>query len=341
MPSIGHISVSNPWILAPMAGVSEKPFRVMALEFGAGLAPTELISAKGLEYQNRRTREYLDHSDREVPFWVQLFGGEPDSMAIAAEASVKAGAHMLDINMGCPVKKVTKTGAGSALLCDTSRAADVVRAMRKAVGEKVPVTAKIRAGWDSHSINCEDMGRRLEDAGVGAISLHARTRAQGYSGKADWSLIRRLKDAVKVPVIGNGDVKTVADAKRMQAETGCDFVMLGRAALGNPWIFRSLCAGMDLPAPTPPERMETIVRHLREHVEFIGDETRAIRQFRQHIIWYSKGLAGGAAFRDSVMRHDTYNAVMDLCLQFFGYAAPDASREGDGDDGVDYATALG
>lgn len=341
MLRIGPIPIRNPWILAPMAGVSEKPFRVLALEHGAGLAPTELISAKGLEYQNRRTRQYLDHSEKEVPFCVQLFGGEPPSMAIAAEAAVKAGAHMLDINMGCPVKKVTKTGAGSALLCDMGRAGDVVKAMRRAVGDGVPVTAKIRAGWDAQNINCVEMGKRLEDAGVAAIAMHARTRAQGYSGKADWSLIAKLKAAVGVPVIGNGDVKSAADANRMLAETGCDFVMVGRAALGNPWIFRSLAAGTDLPAPSPRERMETIVRHLGEHVSFVGDETRAIRQFRQHIIWYSRGLAGGAAFRDAVMRQDQYRAVMDLCLAFFGGAEEDRSAAMNLDDGVDYATALG
>ncbi|MEW5852333.1 MAG: tRNA dihydrouridine synthase DusB [Myxococcota bacterium] len=339
MPSIGPITLPNPWILAPMAGVSEKPFRVLAMEYGAGLAPTELISAKGLEYQNRRTRQYLDHSPREIPFTVQLFGGEPRSMAIAAEAAVKAGAQMLDINMGCPVKKVTKTGAGSALLCDHARAADVVREMRAAVGEKVPVTAKIRAGWDSHSITCVDMGKRLEDAGVAAIALHARTRAQGYSGHADWKLIAQLKAAVKVPVIGNGDVRSVKDAKRMQTETGCDFVMVGRAALGNPWIFRSLAAGEDLPPPSPAERMATIVRHLGEHVEFVGDRWRAVRQFRQHLIWYSRGLRGGSAFRDGVMRLDEPEAVHDLCAQFFSSAQETESA--DMHDGVDYRTAFG
>lgn len=340
MLNIGPVSVPNPFILAPMAGVSEKPFRVMALDFGAGLAPTELISAKGLEYQNRRTREYLDHSPREVPFWVQLFGGEPESMAVAAERAVEAGAHMLDINMGCPVKKVTKTGAGSALLCDHGRAADIVKAMRRAVGDKVPITAKFRTGWDSQTITCFDLARRLEDAGVAAVALHARTRAQGYSGQADWSMIRALKQAVKVPVIGNGDVLSSADARRMVEQTGCDFVMVGRGALGNPWIFRSLLAGRDLPPPSPAERVETIVGHLRAHVAFLEDELRAVRNFRSHLIWYSKGLRGGAPFRERVTRMDTLTEVLDATHAFFGDAT-EGGEAGTLDDGVNYQAALG
>jgi tRNA-dihydrouridine synthase B len=341
MPRIGSFDLPNPYILAPMAGVSEKPFRVMALEFGAGLAPTELISSKGLEYQNRRTRQFLDHSPRENPFCVQLFGGEARSMAIAAEHAVKAGAHMLDINMGCPVKKVTKTGAGSALLCDTSRAADIVREMRRAVGDGVPITAKFRTGWDSNSITCLDLARALEDAGVAAVALHARTRAQGYSGKADWSVIAALKKHVRVPVIGNGDVVTAKDARRMMEMTGCDFVMVGRGALGNPWVFGSLNAGVDQPPPSPAQRMQTIVRHLAQHVDYVGDEARAVRSFRQHLIWYSKGLKGGAAFREAAMRLDRCADVTDHAMNFFGVADHAHDEPVSDDDGVNYQAALG
>jgi nifR3 family TIM-barrel protein len=261
-------------------------------------------------------------------------------MGIAAEAAVAAGAHMLDINMGCPVKKVTKTGAGSALLGDPARAAEIVTAMRKRVGDKVPVTAKFRSGWDSHNINCFELAKHLEGAGVAAVALHARTRAQGYSGRADWSLIRKLKETVRVPVIGNGDVTSVADAERMMRETGCDFVMVGRGALGNPWIFRSLAAGKELPHPTAAERMAVILAHLKEHVEFVGQQLTAVRQFRQHLIWYSKGLRGGAAFRDALMKLEETPAVMDLCAEFFG-GATHGGEANTLDDGVNYQAALG
>jgi nifR3 family TIM-barrel protein len=339
MPSIGPVKIANRFILAPMAGVSEMPFRVLALEHGAGLAPTELISARGLEHQNRRTRQYLLHSPREQPFCVQLFGGEPRSMAIAAERAVEAGAQMLDINMGCPVKKVTKTGAGSALLCDAARASDIVRHMRRAVGEQVPITAKMRSGWDSETLTCFELARALEDAGVAAVALHARTRAQGYSGQADWKLIRRLKELVGIPVIGNGDVRSAADAERMLRETRCDFVMVGRAALGNPWIFGNLAAEQETAFPTPGVRLSVVRRHLRDHLEFVGDEVRAVRSFRQHLIWYSKGLRGGAAFRESVMRHDAVGPVLELCEGFFDSAQ--AGFSAGVDEGVDYAAALG
>ncbi|MBI5494638.1 MAG: tRNA dihydrouridine synthase DusB [Deltaproteobacteria bacterium] len=339
MPRIGPFAARNPFILAPMAGVSELPFRVLALEMGAALAPTELISAKGLEYLNRRTREYLRHAPVEQPFWVQLFGGEPRGMAIAAERAVAAGAHMLDVNMGCPVKKVTKTGAGSALLGDPARAALIITEMRRAVGDRVPVTAKLRSGWDSTSIGCVDLARQLEDAGAAAVALHARTRAQGYGGRADWSLIAQLKRAVRIPVIGNGDVMSVADARRMLETTGCDFVMVGRGALGNPWIFRALAAGVDAGPPAAAERLTVILRHLGEHIAFHGDQGRAVRSFRPHLVWYSKGVRGGAAFREHVMQLDGAEAVRDACARFFRDAV--VSGEPEPDDGVDYATALG
>lgn len=321
-----------------MAGVSQQPFRVLSLELGAGLAPTELISAKGLEYQNRRTQDYLRHAPVERPFCVQLFGGEPQSMALAAQRAVEAGAQMLDVNMGCPVKKVTKTGAGSALMCDPPRAAEIVRAMRQAVGDAVPVTAKIRSGWDATSITCMDLGKRLEDAGAAAVCLHARTRAQGYSGQADWSLIAELKRAVRIPVIGNGDVRGAADGQRMIAETGCDLVMVGRAALGNPWIFRSLCTGTDQP-PRPDERLAVVLRHLREHVEHMGDVAHGVRTFRQHLLWYSRGLTGSAAFRQQATTLSQLAAVEELCHAFFGTATQ--SEPTNTEEDVDYATALG
>lgn len=323
---IGPYAV-RPIILAPMAGVSEAPYRVMSLELGAGLAPTELVSAKGLQHGNTRTEDYLRHDpDREQTLAVQIFGGDPVAMARAAELAVARGARMLDINMGCPVKKVTRNGAGSALMTDVARAADIVRAMHERVGNRVPVTAKIRAGWDESSINAPSFGRALEDAGLAAIALHPRTRRQGYSGRADWSLIAALKAAVRIPVIANGDVFSVADADRIVAETGCDAVMVGRAALGNPWLFRELAAahaGRPLPAsPTPSDRVRLILRHLSDHIEHIEDEGRALKKFRQHLIWYSRGMRGGAAFREHAMRLDARPRIEALIEAFFGTAEP-------------------
>ena len=322
---IGPHTIDPPIILAPMAGVSEAPYRVISLEMGAGLAPTELVSAKGLHFGNTRTADYLRHDPaREPQLSVQIFGGDPEMMAEGAVLAVEAGARILDINMGCPVKKVTRNGAGSALMTDAVRAAAIVAAMQARVGDKVPVTAKIRAGWDDDSVNAPAFGRALEDAGLAAIALHPRTRRQGYSGKADWSLIARLKDAVSIPVIANGDVFSVEDAERVVAQTNCDAVMIGRAALGHPFIFKSLAAartGQPEPdSPGPQDRVRVILRHLHDHIEHIADEPRALKKFRQHLIWYSRGMRGGAAFRELAMRLEDRARIEEAIDTFFGRA---------------------
>ena len=259
---IGQYKLNNPFILAPMAGVSEMPFRVISRRQGASAAPTELVSAKGLLYGQARTERYMVHdAAHEHPFWVQIFGGEPESMADGAARAVDLGAHIIDINMGCPVRKVTRNGAGSGLLCDPSRAAAIVAAI-VARCPNTPVTVKIRAGWDHQNLNFLAVARALEESGCQAVAMHARTRAQGYSGSADWRLIAELVAGVQIPVIGNGDVKTVADAQKMRAETGCAGVMIGRAALGNPWIFRDLVAAAPPEKVTAVERWEMVQAHL-------------------------------------------------------------------------------
>ncbi|MEM7403322.1 MAG: tRNA dihydrouridine synthase DusB [Myxococcota bacterium] len=360
MLQIGRHQLSSPYILAPMAGVSEMPFRLLARSFGAALAPTELISAKGLTHGNARTLCYLLHdAQKERPFCVQLFGGTASVMAQAAQECVARGADIIDINMGCPVKKVTKTGSGSALLCDMERAFELVQAICQAVAGRAAVTAKLRAGWDADHINCVEMAQALQQAGCAAVALHARTRAQGYSGHADWNLIAQLKQAVTIPVIGNGDVTCVAHARAMQQQTGCDGVMIGRGAMGNPWIFEHLtqATGCGQP-PSGPERLPVVLRHFREHIAFrkqvaaheakagksLTQEqivVRAVRAFRNHLVWYSTGLTGASAFRQQVMQLHDVNALQQLVQQFFAAPQSPNSSVRETVEGIDYRQAFG
>ena len=328
---IGPHIFGNPWILAPMAGVSEMPFRVLARQMGAAAAPTELVSAKGLLYGQARTARYLTHDDRqEQPFWVQIFGGDAASMAEGALHAVRMGAAIIDINMGCPVKKVTTHGAGSALLCDPARAAALVDAIAQRA--QVPVTCKIRMGWDAHTLNFVEVAQAVQAAGCSAIAMHARTRAQGYSGSASWPAIAELVRAVNIPVIGNGDVKTPQDAHRMRRETGCAAVMIGRAALGNPWIFEQLTQPDALP-PTPSQRWSLIEAHLERHLRFCVDLRQGVRRFRSHLMWYAHGLQGAAAFRRRVMQIEPLAEILAACREFFGMAeASPASQAIDFDE---------
>ena len=336
MLPIGPYTLRNRWILAPMAGVSEMPFRSLAFRMGAALCPTELVSAQGLMRLSPRTMRYLRHDDEvEKPYSLQVFGGEPEVMAKAALVGVQQGAQIIDINMGCPVKKVTKSGAGSALLCDPLRAAAIVRASREATG--LPVTAKIRSGWDAQHRNYLEMATALEEAGCVGLAVHPRTRAQGYAGEADWSVIADLRRHVRsMTLIGNGDVKTPADAIRMRETTGCDLVMIGRGALGNPWIFRQLEGG---PAPDAHERCHVVLDHFRAHVAFVGDALAAVRSFRKHLSWYSHGLRGAAAFRAEVNQLVQPEQVELTVRRFFQEAEADAEVVEEQD--VDYRAALG
>src|SRR5215813_11945423 len=336
MLRLGPYPLKNPWVLAPMAGVSEEPFRVLAFRMGAALCPTELVSAQGLMRANARTVRYLRH-DREVerPYSVQIFGGEPEVMTRAALVAKEWGAQIIDINMGCPVKKVTKSGAGSALLCDPARAAAIVRAIGEATG--LPVTAKIRSGWDAQHRNYLEMAAALEEAGCVGLAVHPRTRAQGYAGQADWSVIADLRRHLRgMTLIGNGDVKTPADAVRMRESTGCDLVMIGRAALGNPWIFRQLLGG---PAPDAEERCHVVLGHFRAHLAFLGDPLGAVRSFRKHLAWYAHGLRGAAAFRAEVNQLVQPEQV-ELSVRRF-YQSTEADPLHAEEQEVDYRAALG
>jgi nifR3 family TIM-barrel protein len=336
MLHLGPHALKNPWVLAPMAGVSEEPFRVLAFRMGAGLCPTELVSAQGLMRANARTVRYLRHdAEVERPYSLQIFGGEPEVMAQAAIIGKQWGAQIIDVNMGCPVKKVTRNGAGSALLCDPPRAAAIVRAIHEATG--LPVTAKIRSGWDAHRRNYLEMATALEEAGCVGLAVHPRTRAQGYAGEADWSVIADLRRHVRaMTLIGNGDVKTPADAVRMRETTGCDLVMIGRGALGNPWIFRQLEGG---PPPDAEERCHVVLGHFRAHVTFVGNALAAVRSFRKHLSWYSHGLRGAAAFRAEVNQLIQPEQVELTVRRFFQQAETDVETVEEQD--VDYRAALG
>lgn len=306
---IGNITVTTPLTLAPMAGQTSRAFRQLCREIGdCGLVCTELISSKAIHYKSARTFKMFDWSPDESPFAVQLFGGEPDVMAEAARIVADQGADIVDINMGCWVPKIAKSGGGAVLLKDVCAATAVVEAVVKAVD--VPVTVKVRSGWEQSNPTAVQFARAAEQSGVKAIAVHARFASQGFTGEADWSWIGRVKEAVSIPVIGNGDVRTATDTARMFRETGCDAVMLGRAALGNPWVFRHIAhelrTGEALPAPTAQERAAMALRHARLTLETtLFDELTAVRELRGQLTKYHLGLPGAARMREQLVRATT------------------------------------
>lgn len=313
--AIGSVIIDKPYILAPMAGVTSHAFRLLCKMHGAGLVVTELLSSHAIHYKNAKTFGMFDWTEAERPVSVQLFGGDPAMMAEASAVVEAAGADIVDLNMGCWVPKVAKTGAGAALMKDVCLAQSVVRAMVQAV--KIPVTVKIRAGWDKSNTTCVEFAQRAQDVGASAIAVHARYANQGFTGSADWSIIRRVRDAVTIPVFGNGDIESASDALRMIDETGCDGVMVGRAALGNPWIFQEIDAllneGLQPPPPSLEERVEAALFHLRTMASLpnVGEE-RAVREMRGQLTHYFKGFTGVSSLRSSIVKAETVAQVEEL-----------------------------
>ena len=314
---IGNIRLGAPVALAPMAGITDMPFRVICKELGCGLVVSEMVSAKGLLYKNVKTFDMLRIAPEERPAAIQLFGSVPQELARAAKIVEADGADIVDFNMGCPVPKIVNNGEGSALMKNPQLAYEILARMADAV--KIPVTVKIRAGWDADHINAPEIAQLAEKAGVVAIAVHGRTREQFYNGKAEWGVIKAVKDAVKIPVFGNGDILSAEDGLRMFKETGCDGLMIGRGADGNPWIFKEIISALNGDAqrfePSLNERMDMIVRHLKMLISFKG-EVIAVKEMRRHAGAYLKGMPMAAEYRRRINALNTFDEFKLLAEEY-------------------------
>ena len=310
---IGNIELENRYILGPMAGVTDLPFRLLCREQGAGLLCMEMVSAKAIYYNNRNTESLLEIHPDERPVSLQLFGSDPKIMSEMAKRIEERPFAILDVNMGCPVPKVVKNGEGSALMKNPKLVYDIVSALVKAIDK--PVTVKIRKGFDDDHVNAVEIAKIIEEAGAAAVAVHGRTREQYYSGKADWNIIRQVKEAVSIPVIGNGDVTSPQKADELVRQTGCDGVMIARGAQGNPWIFSELTQWEEtgeLPLrPDKDEIRKMMLRHARLQLEYKG-EFSGIREMRKHVAWYTKGLKGASRLREQINRVESYEELEAL-----------------------------
>ena len=299
---LGSLAIEPAVFLAPMAGITDSPFRSIARELGCPAVVTEMVSAEGIIRDQGGSMRLLFFGPGEHPVVAQIFGSRPESMAEAARRCQDLGFDAVDINMGCPVKKVIRSGSGAALMRDEENAVKVVSAVRRAVS--LPVTAKLRSGWSPEEINAVELARRLADCGLDALTVHPRTRNQFYSGSADWEVIARVASAVKLPVVGNGDLRTPEDAQRMLEQTGCAGVMVGRAALGNPWLLGSM-AGKRSDPPDREEIHRVFCIHLEKMIDWTGSPRRAVMRMRKHAVWYTRGIDGAAALRRGLKHLET------------------------------------
>jgi len=314
---IGSLQLDNRVVLAPMAGITDLPYRLLMKTFGAGLVFSEMVSAKGLIYAGKRTRELLTSAPAEHPLGIQLFGSDPQALAEATRLVADDG-ELFDINMGCPVNKVVKDGSGSALMKDPPLIGRIVAAVRAATDK--PLTVKIRSGWDFHDRNFLEVAKIAEREGADAVTLHPRTRSQGFGGQADWRQLAELKQSLGIPVIGSGDIFTPEDALRMVRETGCDGVMIGRGGYGNPWLIRDTVRLLEgaaaQPFPDPAERLAVARQHQQLQIEIFGAH-KALFEMRKHLCWYARGLDGAAAFRSAINQAASIEEQSRLITEFF------------------------
>jgi len=314
---IGNVELKNRFFLAPMAGVTDMPFRLLCKEQGCGLVYTEMVSAKGMHYMDEKSSQLTLLDEKEKPGAVQIFGSDPGIMAEVAAKLNESDASIIDINMGCPAPKITKNGEGSALMKRPELVAKIVKAV--VLASKKPVTVKIRKGWDDSTVNAIEIAQIAQENGASAVAVHGRTREQYYSGKADWDIIRQVKQAVSIPVIGNGDVVGPKEAKRLLEETGCDAIMVGRGAQGNPWIFNQINKyledGIIISAPTPEQKIETIIRHMNMLIEHKGERT-GILEMRSHTAWYIKGLRDATYTKQKIFKITDKDEIISLLKSF-------------------------